>query len=140
VQLPIEKFAQLATGKFLCQLRRRLLVMITIAVVPIVAVVLYQAKLHRDVQILEVHETAWRLTHVIAQRQSQLGRFGEAAAYLLAQLPEIRKGNAPACGEFLASAASAKQVYFDVGVVNSAVRRLPRTRLRTRRLIWRTIP
>ena len=120
MQLPIEKFAQLATGKFLCQLRRRLLVMITIAVVPIVAVVLYQAKLHRDVQILEVHEAAWRLTHVIAQRQSQLVDLVKQQLTLLAQLPEISRGNAAACGEFLRRLLAQKQVYFDIGVVNSA--------------------
>ena len=118
MQLPIEKIAQLATGTFLCQLRRRLLVMITIAVVPIVAVVLYQTKLHRDVQILEVHEAAWRVAHVIAQRQSQLVDSVKQQLTLLAQLPEIGKGNAATCGEFLRRLLAYKQVYFDVGVVN----------------------
>jgi PAS domain S-box-containing protein len=120
VQLPIEKFAQLATGTFLGKLRQRLLAMIAIAVVPIVAVVLYQAKLRRDVQILEVHESAWRLTHVIAQRQSQLVDSVKQQLTLLAQLPEIDKENSPACGELLRRVIAQKQAYFDVGVVNAA--------------------
>ena len=118
MQLQIEKFAQLATVSFLCQLRQRLLAMIAIAVVPIVAVVLYQAKLHRDVQILEVHETAWRLTHVIAQRQAQLVDSVKQQLTLLAQVPEIGKENSPACDESLRRLITQKQAYFDVGVVN----------------------
>src|SRR5215207_5171705 len=94
--------------------------MITIAVVPILVVVLYQAKLRRDVQILEVHETAWRLTHAIAQRQSQLVDSVKQLLILLAQLPEIGKGNASVCGDFLRRVLAQKQVYFDVGVVDAA--------------------
>ena len=120
MQLPLEKIAQLASGTFLCQLRRRLLVMITIAVVPILVVVLYQAKLRRDVQILEVHETAWRLTHAIAQRQSQLVDSVKQLLILLAQLPEIGKGNASVCGDFLRRVLAQKEAYFDVGVVDAA--------------------
>ena len=120
MQLQIEKIAQLATGTFLHQLRRRLLLMITVAVVPIVAAVLYQAKLHRDVQIMEVHEAAWRLTNVIAQRQSQLVESVKQLLSLLAQLPEIGKGNSTACGELLRGLLAKKQAYLDVGVVDAA--------------------
>ena len=107
--------------------------MISIAVVPIVAVVLYQAKLRRDVQILEVHEAAWRLTNVIAQRQSQLVASVKQLLGLLAQLPEIGKGDSSACGELLRGLLARKPAYFDVGLVDATgSRRLPRTRLRPR--------
>lgn len=119
MQLQIEKIAQLATGTFLRQLRRRLLLMISIAVVPIVAVVLYQAKLRRDVQILEVHEAAWRLTNVIAQRQSQLVASVKQLLGLLAQLPEIGKGDSSACGDLLRGLLARKPAYFDVGLVDA---------------------
>ena len=117
MQLQIEKIAHLATVTFLRQLRRRLLAMIALAVVPIVVLVLYQAKLRRDVQILEVHEAAWRLTNVIAQRQSQLVESVKQLLVLLAQMPEIGKGKSAACGELLRGLLAKKQTYFDVGVV-----------------------
>ena len=120
MQLQVEKIAQLATGTFLRQLRRRLLLMIAIAVVPVVALVLYQAKLRRDVQILEVHEAAWRLTNVIAQRQSQLVESVKQMLGLLAQMPEIGKGRSAACGELLRGLLAKKQTYYDIGVVDAA--------------------
>jgi len=118
VQLQIENIAQLATGTFLQRLRRRLLLMIAIAVVPIVAVVLFQAKLRRDVQILEVHEAAWRLTNVIAQRQSHLVESVKQLLVLLAQMPEIGKGQSAACNAFFRGLLAKKQTYFDIGVVD----------------------
>lgn len=120
MQLQIDKIAHLATGAFLRHLRRRLLAMIAIAVVPIVGVVLYQAKLRRDVQILEVHEAAWRLTNVIAQRQSQLVDSVKQMLVLLAQMPEIAKGKSAACGELLRALVEKKQTYYDIGVVDAA--------------------
>ncbi|HET9916352.1 MAG TPA: PAS domain S-box protein, partial [Candidatus Binatia bacterium] len=120
LQLKIEKVAQMATGAFLRHLRRRLLLMIAIAVVPMVAVVLYQAKLRRDIQILEVHEAAWRLTNVIAQRQSQLVESVKQMLGLLAQMPEIGKGKPAACGELLRGLLAKTQTYYDIGVVDAA--------------------
>jgi len=118
-QLQLDKIAQLATETFLRHLRRRLLLIITISVVPIVIVVLYQAKLRRDVQVLEVHEAAWRLTGMIAQRQSQLVESAQQLLSLLASMPEIGKGNMPACGEILRNLLAKQHAYFDIGVANA---------------------
>ncbi len=107
-KLQIEKIVQLATGTYLRRLRRRLLLMIAIAVVPVLAVILYQAKVHRDVQILEVHEAAWRLTNVIALRQSQVVDAAKQLLILLAQVPVIARGDQGALWRGCARILSAK--------------------------------
>jgi PAS domain S-box-containing protein len=116
-KIKIEKIVQLATGPFLHRLRRRLLLMIAIATVPILAVVLYQAKVHRDVQILEVHETAWRLANVIALRQSQLVDTAKQFLLLLAQTPAIASGDQGACGEVVRGFLAQNRTYLDIGVL-----------------------
>ena len=118
--LQIEKIAQLATEPFLRRLRRRLLLMIAIAVVPILAVILYQAKVHRDVQILEVHEAAWRLTNVIALRQSQVVDAAKQLLILLAQVPVIARGDQGACGEVVRGFLAQNRAYLDIGVLEPA--------------------
>ncbi|HSQ12899.1 MAG TPA: ATP-binding protein [Candidatus Deferrimicrobium sp.] len=119
-KLQIEKIVQLATGPYLRRLRRRLLLMIAIAVVPVLAVILYQAKVHRDVQILEVHEAAWRLTNVIALRQSQVVDAAKQLLILLAQVPVIARGDQGACGEVVRGFLAQNRAYLDIGVFEPA--------------------
>ena len=101
------------------RLRRRLLLMIAVAVVPILAVILYQAKVLRDVQILEVHEAAWRLTNVIALRQSQVVDAAKQLLTLLAQTPEMGRGDRVACGEVVRRLLDKNQAYSDIGVLDA---------------------
>lgn len=119
-KLQIEKIVQLATGPYLRRLRRRLLLMIAIAVVPVLGVILYQAKVHRDVQILEVHEAAWRLTNVIALRQSQVVDAAKQLLILLAQVPVIARGDQGACGEVVRGFLAQNRAYLDIGVFEPA--------------------
>ncbi|MGZ8495524.1 MAG: ATP-binding protein [Candidatus Binatia bacterium] len=119
-KLQIEKIVQLATGSYLRRLRRRLLLMIAIAVVPVLAVILYQAKVHRDVQILEVHEAAWRLTNVIALRQSQVVDAAKQLLILLAQVPVIARGDQGRCGEVVRGFLAQNRAYLDIGVLEPA--------------------
>jgi PAS domain S-box-containing protein len=119
-KLQIEKIVQLATGPYLRRLRRRLLLMIAIAVVPILAVILYQAKVHRDVQILEVHEAAWRLANVIALRQLQVVDAAKQLLILLAQVPVIARGDQAACGEVVRGFLAQNRAYLDIGVFGPA--------------------
>lgn len=94
--------------------------MIAIAAVPILAVVLYQAKVHRDVQILEVHEAAWRLANVIALRQSQVVDAAKQLLILLAQTPAIASGDQGACGEVVRGFLAQNRAYLDLGVLDPA--------------------
>ena len=119
-KLQIEKIVQLATEPFLRRLRRRLLLMIAIAAVPILAVVLYQAKVHRDVQILEVHEAAWRLANIIALRQSQLVDAAKQLLIQLAQTPAIARGDQGPCEAVVRGFLSQNRAYLDIGVSDPA--------------------
>ena len=119
-KLQIEKIVQLASEPFLRRLRRRLLLMIAIAAVPILAVVLYQAKVHRDVQILEVHEAAWRLANIIALRQSQLVDAAKQLLMQLAQTPAIARVDQGACEEVVRGFLAQNRAYLDIGVSDPA--------------------
>ncbi|HWH76785.1 MAG TPA: hypothetical protein VNT76_05415, partial [Candidatus Binatus sp.] len=59
----------MATGSFLHELSRRLFVIILIAVVPILGVILYQARLARDIQASDALEEAWRTVENVAIRE-----------------------------------------------------------------------
>src|SRR5581483_6172380 len=73
------------TAAFLRRLRQRLLIIILIAVVPILGLILFQAKIARDTRIDEARETAWQVVENVALRES---RFIDAAEQLLALLAE----------------------------------------------------
>ena len=93
--------------------------MIAIAAVPILAVVLYQAKVHRDVQILEVHEAAWRLANIIALRQSQLVDAAKQLLMHLAQTPAIANVD-QGCEEVVRRFLAQNRAYLDIGVSDPA--------------------
>ena len=76
----IDQFLLRATEPFLRSLRRRLLVILLIAVVPILSVIFYQAKLARDVEIAEIQENAWEIAENVAIREA---RFIDSARQLL---------------------------------------------------------
>ena len=113
-----EKIKRMATEEFLHQLRRRLLMMIAVAVAPILSLTWYQANLRRDVQVLEVHEAAWRLANAIAMRQSQAVDSAKQLLTLLARTPVIDGSDEPTCGAALRRLLGKNQVYLDVGVLD----------------------
>jgi hypothetical protein len=66
-----DKLKFLATGTFLRHLRRRLLIMILLAVLPIFSMLLYQARMARDVQVGEILEDAWTTVENVAIREAR---------------------------------------------------------------------
>jgi PAS domain S-box-containing protein len=116
------KFDQIllqTTGTFLRQLRHRLLLIILIAVLPILGLILYQAKIARDVQIVEAQEDAWEILEKVAIREL---RFLEAARQLLtllAETPEVAGDDKAACSDFLRRFAEHNKLYVDIGVADS---------------------
>lgn len=112
-----DKIKRMATEPFLRQLRRRILVMIAIVVVPLLLFTLYQAVLRRDVQVLEAHEAAWRLANAIAMRQSQAIDSASQLLTLLARTPGIAGSDKQACGATLRRLLGRNPAYLDVGVL-----------------------
>jgi len=107
-----------ATGPFLRRLRRRLLLMILVAVVPILALILYQAKIARDVQRVEAEENAWEIVEKVAGRQSRLIDATRQVLALLAEIHEIAGGDAGACADFVKRFVDHNDTYVDLGVAD----------------------
>ncbi|HEY7221376.1 MAG TPA: ATP-binding protein [Candidatus Binatia bacterium] len=107
------------TGSFLQRLRRRLLIIILIAVVPILGFIFYQAKVARDLQIAEAQETAWEIVENVAVRESPFLDSAQQLLALLAELPELESDDAVACGDFLTGFSERNPVYVDLGVADS---------------------
>jgi len=106
------------TGSFLRQLRRRLLMIILVAVVPILGVLLYQAKLARDVQVGEVLEDAWVTVENVAIRQARFIDAAKQVLTLLGDTVELIDGDATRCHGFLKQVAAHNQMYVDLGVAD----------------------
>jgi PAS domain S-box-containing protein len=107
------------TGTFLRRLRHGLLIIILIAVLPILGLIIYQAKIARDVQIVEAQENAWEILENVAIREL---RFLEAARQLLtllAETPEVAGNDNSACSDFLRRFAEHNKLYVDIGVADS---------------------
>ena len=109
----IDQFLLRATEPFLRSLRRRLLVILLIAVVPILSVIFYQAKLARDVEIAEIQENAWEIAENVAIREA---RFIDSARQLLNLLADTADIETAACDKFLKRFTGHNDLYVDIGV------------------------
>ncbi len=114
----LERIVLLATESFLRKLRQRLLIILLIAVLPILAVILYQAKIARDVRIAEAQEKAWEITENVAIREARFIDSAKQLLTLLADTPEVMNGETAACSEFLRRFVKHSSVYADLGVAD----------------------
>jgi len=103
----------LATGSFLQELSRRLFVIILIAVVPILGVILYQARLARDLQSSEALEEAWYIVENVAIREVRFIDSAKQLLSLLAETSELANSNNEQCSRFLKRIVEHNQVYVD---------------------------
>ncbi len=108
-----------ATGSFLRELRQRLLIIILVAVLPILALILYQAKIARDLQIAEAQENAWQMVEKVALREARFIDSAKQLLTLLAETPEVTGNDFPACSDFLRRFAERSKLYVDLGVADS---------------------
>jgi PAS domain S-box-containing protein len=105
-----------ASAPFLRQLRHRLLIIILAAVVPILALILYQAKMARDIQLVEAQEDAWEIVEKVASRESRLIDSARQLLALLAETDETVAGRAETCADFVRRVAGHNNLYVDLGV------------------------
>ena len=112
----LDQFLLLATESFLRSLRRRLLIILLIAVLPVLAMIFFQAKLARDIEIAEAQENAWQIAENVAIREA---RFIDSARQLLAVLADIPEIRTAGCSKFLRSFAGHNDLYVDLGVAGA---------------------
>ena len=108
-----------ATGSFLRELRQRLLIIILVAVLPILALILYQAKLARDLQIAEAQENAWQIVEKVALREARFIDSAKQLLTLLAETPDVTDNDFAGCSDFLRRFAERNKLYVDLGVADS---------------------
>jgi PAS domain S-box-containing protein len=109
-----------ATGSFLRELRQRLLIIILVAVIPILALILYQANMARDLQIAEAQENAWQIVEQVAIREARFIDSAKQLLTLLADTPEVLGNDLASCRDFLKRFAEHNKVYVDLGVADSS--------------------
>ncbi len=109
----------LATGAFLRELRRRLLLIILLAVIPILAAILYQAKLARDVQLGEALEDSWAIVESVAIREARFIDSAKQLLTLLADIADVTHGDVASCSSFLKQLTEHNRIYVDLGVAQA---------------------
>ena len=107
-----------ATESFLRKLRQRLLIIILIVVLPVLGLVLYQAKIAGDVRIAEAQENAWEIAENVALRQARFIDSAKQLLTLLADTREVMTGEAAQCASFLKRFVDHSSVYVDLGVAH----------------------
>jgi PAS domain S-box-containing protein len=112
----LDRIILLATEPFLRNLRQRLLIILLIAVLPVLGVIFYQAKLARDVQIAEAQESAWQIAENVAIRQARFIDSARQLLMLLADTPEVETAG---CGKFLRRFTGHNDLYVDLGVASA---------------------
>ena len=108
-----------ATATFLRRLRQRLLIIILIAVVPVLGLILFQAKIARDTQIDEARETAWQIVENVALRESRFIDAAEQLLALLAETPDVTGADKGSCSRFLRHFIERNKVYADLGIADA---------------------
>jgi len=108
-----------ATGSFLRELRHRLLIIILVAVLPILALILYQAKMARDVHIVEAQEYAWEIVEKVASRESRFIDSARQLLTLLAETHEVAGTDVAACNDFVKRFVERDKTYVDLGVADA---------------------
>lgn len=106
----------LPTGSFLRELRRRLFLIILLAVFPIFGLIIYQAHLARDVQLGEALEDAWAVVDSVAIREARFIDSAKQLLTLLADVAELTSGDSASCRRFLKPLVDHNQGYVEVGV------------------------
>jgi PAS domain S-box-containing protein len=111
-----DRIILLATESFLRNLRQRLLIILLIAVVPVIGLIFYQAKLARDVGIAEAQEKAWQIAENVAAREARFIDSARQLLTLLADTPEVMSSETAACGKLLRRFTGHNDIYVDLGV------------------------
>jgi PAS domain S-box-containing protein len=114
----LDKILLQATGSFLRELRQRLLIIILVAVAPILAVILYQAKMARDLQIADAQENAWQIVEKVAIREARFIDSARQLSTLLAETPEVTGHDRAACRDFLRRFGERNKLYVDLGIID----------------------
>src|SRR5262245_39989107 len=98
-------------------LRLRLVVLVLLAVVPALGLMLYTNLEQRRLATVQAQTDAQRLARLSATQQQQLIEGARQLLIALAQLREVRSGDAAACNTLMASLLKQYPLYANLGVI-----------------------
>jgi len=98
-------------------LRARLLLLMSLAVIPALAVALYTASEQRRLAVIEAQDNSLRLARLAASNQKQSFAASHQLLVALSRVPEVQRGDAATCSRFFANLVKAYSLYAGFGVV-----------------------
>ncbi len=99
-------------------LRVRLILLVFIAVVPALILILHNAKHDRDVSAERIQEDAQRIVEIAAARQAHFIDSARQLLAVLAEVPEVARGDSMACNRFVKGLTDRYSVYANLGVID----------------------
>src|SRR5262245_13853321 len=93
-----------------------MLLIILLAVIPILGIILYQAKLARDLQFGEALEDAWAVVESVAIREARFIDSAKQLLMLLADVTDLTDGDSASCRRFLKPLIDHNRGYVELGV------------------------
>ena len=102
---------------FFSRLRVRLLFLVFLAVLPILGLVLYTSIEQRTEAMAEAKASALRLVRMAASEQKQHIEAGRQLLITLAQLSEVRQGEARACELLFSNLLTVHRIYANFGLI-----------------------
>jgi len=102
----------------LSSLRMRLVLLVLLAIIPALVLILYTARVQRQVATGAAHENLFRIATLAASDTSQAIEGAQQLLGGLAQFHEIRSGDSAACGAVLAKLLAMYPFYSTLGVAS----------------------
>ena len=100
-------------------LRVRLILLVFIAVVPALILILHNAKHDRDVSAERIQEDAQRIVEIAASRQTRFIDSARQLLAVLAEVPEVVRGDSMACNRFVKGLTDRYSVYGNLGRIDA---------------------
>jgi PAS domain S-box-containing protein len=100
-------------------LRVRLILLVFIAVVPALILILHNAKHDRDVSAERIQEDAQRIVEIAASRQTRFIDSARQLLAILAEVPEVVRGDSMACNRFVKGLTDRYSVYGNLGRIDA---------------------
>jgi len=105
---------------FISSLRVRLMILVTLALLPILGLILYIYQEERTQAIIEAQKNALNLAKMAAKDQGHIFEEARQLLLLMAQLPSVRNLDAVSCNQFMRDLIKQFPVYENLGLRHQA--------------------
>jgi PAS domain S-box-containing protein len=102
--------------RFFSRLQVRLLFLVLLALVPALGITLYSAAQQGRLETERAQREALQMVHLVTNDQARLMEGADQLLRALAQVPQVRAGDAQACNQFMTGVLQQYRVYTNLGV------------------------